>query len=86
VVLKYRVEGDEKDSTVRLYERERVERLEQADPEVIYRLSSTRARREQLEQQRRQEEERARREEEERRELEKRLARQKVVRIDERLK
>src|SRR5262249_45120947 len=51
LLLKYHVLGDDQDSVVRLYERERVDRMERTSSAVIQQRGLVRARRERLEQQ-----------------------------------
>ena len=46
VVLRYRLTGNDQDSEISLYERERVEMLERTDPDLIQHMQSVRARRE----------------------------------------
>src|SRR6516164_7300057 len=48
LLLKYRVAGDDHDSVVRLYERERVDRMERTSSAVIHQIGSVRAARERL--------------------------------------
>jgi hypothetical protein len=97
VVLRYDVEGDDQDHEIRLYARQRVEHAEAVEPEVVRGLRENLETRERERQRLLEEEVEARRQAEEaaeeaaraaleREELEKRQARQKIVRIDHRLR
>lgn len=93
IVLKYEVEGDGDDNELRLYARDRVEAAERSESEVKEQIRENLAARERVRREEEEEREAARRDaeeetllEQERLELAERKARQKIIRIDDRLK
>lgn len=93
VVLKYTVLGDDDEMALRLYDRERAESVQAIDPEVIDHIRTVLRTREHAaaaklreEEEARLEAEEAAAEEEEKSEAQRRLAQQKIIRIDDRLK